>query len=73
MRYIVRLSVENKSRAWFVKNIELSANELKYVLIIVGIAKGNGCCIDQIPAIVLPKIAFNELAYELTQDERYMY
>lgn len=40
--------------------------------IIVGIAK-NGCCIDQIPAIVLPKIAFNELAYELTQDERYMH
>lgn len=39
----------------------------------VGIAKGNGCCIYQIPAIVLPKIAFNELAYELTQDERYMY
>lgn len=49
MRYIVRLSVENKSKVWFVKNIELS------------------------PAIVLPKIAFNELAYELTQDERYMY
>lgn len=50
MRYIVRLSVENKSKVWFVKNIELSA-----------------------PAIVLPKTAFNELAYELTQDERYMY
>lgn len=32
MRYIVRLSVENKSKVWFVKNIELSASELKYVL-----------------------------------------
>ena len=41
--------------------------------ITLGIAKGNGCCIDQIPAIVLPKIVFNELAYELTQDEKYMY
>lgn len=41
--------------------------------ITVGIAKGNGCCIDQIPAIVLPKTSFNELAYELTQDKIYMY
>lgn len=32
MRYIVRLSVETKSRAWFVKNIELEIDELKYVL-----------------------------------------
>lgn len=32
MRCIVRLSVENKSKVWFVKNIELSVNELKYVL-----------------------------------------
>ena len=40
--------------------------------IIVGIAK-NGCCIDQIPAVVLPKTSFNELAYELTQDEKYMH
>lgn len=39
--------------------------------ITLGIAKGCGCCIDQIPAITLPKKSYYELVYELTQDEYY--